>query len=159
MDGIDHDTIISLNRASEQEMSPMDRASLLKLMDAAFHVGLRGQGRDAFLIALHDGSRHDGVNFNWFRTRYERFVYVDRIVVAADQRGRGHARSLYDELIAKAAQAGHRVLCCEVNVEPPNEVSLAFHAAMGFAEVGRAELSGKNKVVAYLYKTLGKDLT
>lgn len=156
MDKIDHEAILALNRASEQETSPMDRMTLQALIDVAFHVGLRGEGRQAFVIALHELSQHDGVNFNWFRARYDRFVYVDRIVVAADQRGRGHARSLYDELVAKAAQAGYRFLCCEVNAVPPNDVSLAFHSAMGFAEVGRAAVPGKNKVVSYLVKALAE---
>jgi uncharacterized protein len=149
---LDHDAILALNQSSVAETSVMDRAGLQALVDVAFHVGLRGRGREAFLIALDDRSAHGGLNFNWFRTRYPRFVYVDRIVVAAEARGRGHARSLYGELIAKAQSAGHTLLCCEVNVDPPNEVSLAFHTAMGFEEVGRAALPGKT--VAYLKREL-----
>lgn len=151
---IDHDAILALNRASERETSPMDRAALDDYLAAAFHVGLRDDGRAAFLIALHQLSQHDGVNFAWFKQRYPRFVYVDRIVVAEAARGQGHARSLYQELIAKARAAGQTVLCCEVNVDPPNEVSLAFHAALGFVEVGRVALPGKDKTVAYLEKKL-----
>ncbi len=30
-------------------------------------------------------------------------------------------------------------LALEVNVDPPNEVSLAFHAGLGFTEVGRQD--------------------
>jgi uncharacterized protein len=151
---IDHDAILALNRASERETSPMDRAGLDDYLAAAFHIGLRDAGRAAFLIALDQSSSHDGVNFSWFRARYPRFVYVDRIVVAEVARGQGHARRLYEELITKAREAAHTLLCCEVNVEPPNETSLAFHAAFGFSEVGRATLVGKGKTVAYLIKTL-----
>jgi uncharacterized protein len=151
---IDHDAILALNRASERETSPMDRAGLQDYLDQAFHVGLRDAGRAAFLIALSQASQHDGVNFAWFKQRYPRFVYVDRIVVAEAARGQGHARSLYEELIAEARAAGQTFLCCEVNVDPPNEVSLKFHASMGFTEVGRAALEGKGKTVAYLGRAL-----
>ena len=43
-------------------------------------------------------------------------------------------------------------LALEVNAEPPNPASLAFHAARGFAEVGR--LGGPGKAVAMLAKDL-----
>jgi uncharacterized protein len=151
---IDHETILALNRASERETSPMTRDGLKAYLDAAFHLGLRDDGRAAFLIALSEASQHDGVNFAWFRTRYPRFVYIDRIVVADAARGQGHAKSLYAELTAKAIAAGHTMLCCEVNIDPPNEASLKFHAAMGFAEVGRATFEDTGKSVAYLAKTL-----
>jgi uncharacterized protein len=152
---IEHDAILLLNQASVAETSPMDRAGLDEYLAAAFHLGLRDEGRAAFLIALDQSSQHDGQNFGWFRARYDRFVYIDRIVVAEAARGQGHARSLYQELISKAEMAGHTLLCCEVNVEPPNAVSLAFHAALGFTEVGRAALDSKSKTVAYLGRQLG----
>jgi predicted GNAT superfamily acetyltransferase len=64
------------------------------------------------------------------------------------------ARSLYHELFAAAAQAGHPIVGCEVNVEPPNPISDAFHEALGFTEVGRASLLGGEKVVRYLVRRL-----
>ena len=50
---------------------------------------------DAFLLAFDQDADYDSPNFLWFRERYPRFVYVDRIVVAAAARGRGLARLLY----------------------------------------------------------------
>jgi uncharacterized protein len=151
---IDQVAVLALNHANERETSPMDREALQAYIDAAFHIGLRDAGRAAFMIALDQSSLHDGINFSWFRARHPRFVYVDRIVVAESARGQGYARHLYDELIAKALEANHTLLCCEVNVDPPNAASLAFHTAMGFTEVGRAALAGKGKTVAYLVKAL-----
>jgi predicted GNAT superfamily acetyltransferase len=81
---------------------------------------------------------------------HERFVYIDRVIVAPSQRGRGLARLLYEDLIAAAARARHVLIGCEVNVEPPNPASDALHAALGFSEVGRAILPGGAKQVRYL---------
>jgi hypothetical protein len=39
---------------------------------------------------------------------------------------------------------------CEVNSDPPNPASDAFHERLGFAEVGRAALPGGTKLVRYL---------
>jgi predicted GNAT superfamily acetyltransferase len=151
---IDTAAVLTLNRASETETSPLDLAALEALLATAFHVGLRDAGRQAFLIAFDQGARYDSPNFLWFRERYPRFVYVDRIVVAAHARGQGHARSLYEEFFAAARAAGHDVACCEVNLEPPNPVSDAFHAALGFGVVGTALLADVGKRVRYLVRAL-----
>ena len=42
------------------------------------------------------------------------------------------------------------ILCCEVNIDPPNPVSDAFHAFFGFVEVGWAFLPDRGKSVRYL---------
>jgi predicted GNAT superfamily acetyltransferase len=52
---------------------------------------------------------------------------------------------------AAAGQFGRMV--CDVNIEPRNDVSLAFHAARGYREVG--ELAhGDLKTVALMSKEL-----
>ena len=96
----------------------------------------------------------DSPNFIWFRARYPRFVYVDRIVVAPSARGRGCARRLYDDLFEHAARAGNDRVVCEVNKTPPNPASNAFHAALGFVEVGSASVHGGSRTVRYLSHTL-----
>jgi predicted GNAT superfamily acetyltransferase len=45
---------------------------------------------------------------------------------------------------------GHTVLCCEINVDPPNVASDRFHGAFGFEEVGQAFLAERAKTVRYL---------
>ena len=105
-------------------------------------LGATHRRREAFLLAFDQAADYDSPNFLWFRDRTPRFVYVDRIVVAPAARGRGHARRLYDDLFAQARRAGHDQVVCEVNSEPANPASDAFHAALGFSEVGRATIHG-----------------
>src|SRR6185437_12371238 len=95
---------------------------LTHLMRQAFFARRVG-GVDAFLLAFDQDADYDSPNFLWFRDRYPRFVYVDRIVVAASARGRGLARLLYRELFEQAMRAGHTQLFCEVNSDPPNPAS------------------------------------
>jgi len=113
-----------------------------------------GEGREGFIIAVQPGAAYDSPNFRWFEQRYERFVYVDRIVVAAASRGKGLARAFYQTLFERARLANARHIACEVNVDPPNPASDAFHARMGFVEVGRRLLSDRGKTVRYLMKSL-----
>ena len=108
---------------------------------------------DAFL-AFDQGADYDSPNFLWFRARYVSFVYVDRIVVAASARRRGCARRLYRDLFEHAERAGHERVVCEVNISPPNPASDAFHAALGFVEVGSASVQEGSKTVRYLSRAL-----
>jgi uncharacterized protein len=71
-------------------------------------------------------------------------------LVAPSARGRGCARQLYHDLFEYAAQAGHDRIVCQVNKTPPNPASDAFHAALGFVEVGTASVHGGSRTVRYL---------
>ena len=154
---LDRTAVLALNAANVKETAPLDGAALQALLDESFHVGLRDEGRTAVLIALDQDADYASPNFIWFRERYPRFAYVDRIIVSAAARGQGHARSLYEELFSVARAAGHDVITCEINTEPPNPGSDAFHAALGFIEVGDAWIEGGAKRVRYLVRRLEGD--
>jgi predicted GNAT superfamily acetyltransferase len=103
---------------------------------------------------MSDASDYDGDNFRWFVERYKRFLYVDRIVIDQAYAGQGVGSALYGDLIQFAATQGCPVLCCEINVSPPNPVSHAFHARFGFNEVGRSVEANAPKIVSYQLATL-----
>ena len=108
----------------------------------------------AFLLAFDERADYDSPNYLWFRERYPRFVYVDRVAVEQAARGRGFARRLYADLMQQAAAAGHTVVVCEVNANPPNPASDALHAALGFAEVGAASIRGGSREVRYFARAI-----
>ena len=56
-------------------------------------------------------------------------------------------RAFYEFAIG---QANGRPLVAEVNLRPRNDVSLAFHAAFGFEQVGTQRVEGGAKEVAML---------
>lgn len=149
----DLDAILALNRAAETETAPLDQAGLARLLAEAFRASFEPPAQ-GFLIALDQASRIEGPNFAWFKARHRRFVYIDRVVVAAAARGAGLGRALYLDLFEAARVAGQHLICAEVNLDPPNPGSDAFHAALGFAEVGRAHLPDRNKTVRYLERRL-----
>lgn len=101
-----------------------------------------------FVLALPPGCRYESINYRWFSERYARFLYVDRIVVAADQRGLGLGGTLYDGVVAEVRRRALDRICCEVNLKPRNEGSLRFHSRYGFREVGRQPTEGGMKEVS-----------
>jgi len=145
--------VLALNNAHARELSWLAPERLQHLAAHAFAARRIG-ALDAFLLAFDQDAPYDSPNFLWFRARFPRFVYVDRIVVAASARGRGLARTLYRDVFDQAARAGHARVVCEVNSRPPNPESDAFHAALGFVEVGRASVHDDSKDVRYLSRML-----
>jgi len=97
----------------------------------------------AFVIALEAGATYDSRNYQWFNRDRSDFIYVDRVVVSSQHRGRGYASALYDELFGYARERGLHEVVCEFNLEPPNPASRAFHASYGFAEVGTRETADR----------------
>lgn len=141
----DHAALLSLNNAYAIELSWQEPEQFDTLLATAWHTATIGDC-EALLVAFDQNAPYDNPNFNWLKARFPTFVYIDRVVVATS--GKGYARALYDELRAAAVKAGHERLVCEINVEPPNPGSVAFHEKMGFKEVGRATLAN-GKTVAY----------
>lgn len=144
--------LLALNNAFKVETSELDTGGLRAMLEAAFAAAAIGDG-EAMLIAFDQAGRYASPNFRWFCARFPRFVYVDRIIVSAAAQGRGDAHALYQWLFAKARDAGHDMVVCEVNSDPPNPRSEAFHARLGFAQVGAATLAN-GKSVRYLARPL-----
>jgi len=103
-----------------------------------------------FVVALAPGQPYASENYRWFSARSGDFLYVDRIVLAPRLQGQGVGPRLYAAVEAAAQADGAAEVTCEVNVEPPNPGSLAFHARIGFVEVGRQRTKGGATEVALL---------
>lgn len=106
-----------------------------------------------FLMALRPGQSYQSLNYRWFSDRYETFVYIDRIAVSPAYKGRGIGRALYAD-VENLATTTAPILTCEVNLDPPNADSMAFHTKLGFAEVAQQVTEGGTKRVSLMVKRL-----
>ena len=139
---------LALNNEHAVELSAKDEIAFRHLLERAFYARWTA-GREAFLLAFAEDADYANEHLLWFRPRYPRFVYVDRVVVRREHRRRGLARLLYADLFRAAREAGQGTVVCEVNLDPPNPASDAFHAALGFREVGLARSLASGKTVRY----------
>jgi predicted GNAT superfamily acetyltransferase len=150
----DRAAVLELNQASVLELSPLDEARL-RLILALAHRGVLIE-RDgevlAFAIAIAPGTDYDSRNYARLGERFEDFLYLDRIAVADGARRQGLGAMLYDAM-EDAARPFARMVC-DVNVQPPNEPSLAFHAARGYQPLEELQHAGKRVVL--LSKELGE---
>ncbi len=94
-----------------------------------------------FCLVLEPGAAYHSGNYRWFSERYVDFIYLDRVAIRPAYQRRGLGRALYSEVERLAAERRPSAdqFTLEVNLRPRNERSLAFHAELGFGEVGRRE--------------------
>jgi predicted GNAT superfamily acetyltransferase len=149
----DHADVLALNQANVELLAPLDQdrlEELLELADRADVIEL-DDAFAGFVITFRHGTAYDSVNYRWFSETYDAFYYLDRVVLHERTRRRGLATRVYDEL---EAAADAPVFALEVNLEPPNEASLAFHRNRGFAQV-HEQLAGDH-LVGLMVKSLGR---
>ncbi len=103
-----------------------------------------------YVIALPPGCDYDSVNYRWFSSHYDAFLYIDRIMVEPTFRQQGVAQFLYRSLKQIAITNRLARLTCEVNIQPPNPASLALHKKIGFVEAATQETEGGSKEVSLL---------
>lgn len=148
----DFDWVLALSARHERETGALDAVTLAAMRAASYQCNVIGE-QGGYLITFDQDGAYDSPNFIWFRQRYRRFVYVDRIVIEPNARKAGHARALYEHLFENARADVHALVACEVNSDPPNPASDAFHGRMGFKAVGQA-LLGNGKTVRYMTRDL-----
>ncbi|MBI2512719.1 MAG: GNAT family N-acetyltransferase [Opitutae bacterium] len=103
-----------------------------------------------YLFAVPRTSNYDDKEIAELRRLIaEPFYYICQVALAREHRGRGIRRTFYATLAEAARRHGARLLCCDVNVEPPNPESLAFHRRLGFRQIG-AGVASNGFAVAYL---------
>lgn len=142
--------ILALNAALVHFLSPLDepRLALLRSQASCLRV-LEREGRVvAFLLAFREGSTYDSPNYRWFAERFDRFMYIDRVVVAPSAQGAGAGGRMYDDLFAFARKSGVDCVTCEIDIDPPNPTSLRFHERYGFKELGTQTYGAAKKRVS-----------
>jgi uncharacterized protein len=141
--------ILRLNEYNVRETSPLDADKLARMITAA-RVATMIEPGIAFLLAFDQRAEYDSWNFMWFRERFETFLYVDRIIVGEDHRRRRLGRLLYDDLFAAPWIWAINGSPAKSMFDRQTPASDAFHASVGFAEVGKGTSTDGTKSVWYL---------
>jgi len=132
------DSVLALNNAAGPGILAMDAARLRWFWQNAnyFRVAEKDGLLAGFLIALDQDATHGSSNFQWFQERHERFLYVDRIVIASTRRGVGVGRVFYGD-VQSYAEVRVPKLAAEVFMDNASHPALLFHGSFGFREVGQ----------------------
>lgn len=149
------EALLALNNAAVPAVNRLSLDELRTLIDTAHLAVAVVDPADpdtvlGAIITFAPGATYASENYAWFSARGRDFLYVDRIVVAERARGRGLGPVLYAAVFDAARAAGLGTVTCEVNTDPPNPGSLAFHTRLGFARVGELSTKGGSVSVALL---------
>jgi len=137
----------AVNRLSLEDMTRLHRLS------ARLRIAEIDGEAVGFLLAITADSSYQSPNYRWFRSHYDQFVYIDRVVIARGYRRLGVGRVLYAD-IESFTELTAPLLTCEINLNPPNPGSHRFHVAYGFHEVGQQDTEGGAKTVSLLAKPI-----
>ena len=150
----DHAALLAMNNATVPHVNALSADEFAWLASHAEYFRVSDSrddpmGARGFVLALGSGLDYWSDNYRWYGTRRKNFLYLDRVVVAEEARHSGIGRALYAD-IAAFARGKWPSIVLEVNLRPPNPVSLAFHQAMGYQEVGVREYDGNTRAVIML---------
>ncbi len=152
----DSDSILTINTEGKPGVSALTRPELASALAVGsvwvVEVATQVAG---YLIAYTSDAVYDGEEFAWFQRRYCPFLYIDQVAVAQQHRRASLGLQLYQMAEQGAREQRLFSLVCEVNLEPPNPVSLAFHARNSFQEIGILDTQDGRKV-ALLLKRLSE---
>ena len=143
--------ILDLNAKYVSVLAPLDDHSLRALLAVScfarvVHCGGCERNACGFMIVCREGQTLASENYAWFTARYPRFLYLDRVVLDTCMQGRGVGRDLYAALEVADCARNVPLLTLEYNIEPLNAASHAFHARMGFVQVGERRLPAGKRV-------------
>ena len=150
----DIEAATAINNANTPAVGEADAEHLAHLLVQsviALAAVTPGDELAGFCIVLGPGADYGSVNYRWFTERYDDFVYLDRVAVAATARNAGVGTALYAEVERRTVAPWFLL---EVNLRPRNDGSLRFHHRLGFREVGQQE-TDYGILVSLLAKPLG----
>jgi predicted GNAT superfamily acetyltransferase len=148
--------VLALNQAHVPHVGALDADRLDTIVQqcSLALVAVDDEGADAgpagVVLVLAPGADYDSPNYRWFCEHHDDFRYVDRIAVAGHAHRSGLGRRLYGAVFDHARAGGAPWVTAEVNLEPPNPGSLAFHHRLGFREVGQQDTYGGSVRVSLL---------
>ena len=133
--------LYDLNQANVPEVGSVenfnDFINLLELSDDIL-LSYADKKMTGFVVCFYEKSNYSSLNYKYFLKNYIDFLYIDRIAISKNYRGIGMGSALYKKLIEKYKKT-KSVICCEVNIEPINTISLNFHSRFNFYEVGEKD--------------------
>ena len=149
--------VLEINNANTPGVSELTFAELESDLNNSLHaLAIDNERGDvcAFCITFDPNAPDAGANHQWFAERYKSFVYLDRIAIDSNHQNRGLGALLYQAVEQRMLDSSeYSLLCCEVNLEPPNPGSLRFHKRIGFSECG-VQSTAPGYAVTYLQKSL-----
>lgn len=150
----DLESIYDINQANQPAVGSLDSINHLEdLIKLSYFVYVSRDSKKitGFIILFRECSEYLSLNYQFFTNRHKNFFYIDRVAVEKDYRRQGIGFAFYRFAISYCNQK-NLPLCCEVNKEPFNKVSMIFHENLKFDNIGSKVFTKGKREVFYLEK-------
>lgn len=149
--------VLRINAESVPYVAKLDERELDRLVALAALAWVAEStagGVCGYLLAMSSADDYDGEEFRCFQQKLNQpFTYIDQMTIDFGARRTKIGSRMYERLTRWSHEHNRFVLCCEVNVRPPNPISMRFHETVGFEPLGELETSD-GRMVAMLRKHL-----
>jgi len=147
-----HSDVLTLNNGAVPNVNGLSLAELQELVVGADVALVLEEGADVkgFMLGFLAANALDGFNFRWFRSRFDDFLYIDRVVVNPTYWRLGVGLELYACATRWCGDNGVGRMTCEVNDAPPNPGSHAFHRGLGFEPLESIDHPSGKRVCMYV---------
>ena len=146
------DNILKLNELNKPALGAIiNLDNLIKLYNqSAFVICVfKSKILTSFAIVMDESSTYKSPNYLYFKNKFPKFLYVDRIAVTQKHQRKGIGSLIYSEIFQLGIKM-NAPICCEVNTKPLNQKSLNFHKKNNFRIID--EVPFVKKSVAMMVK-------
>ncbi|GEM_PF-457424 len=131
----------------ETEFAERFDASALRLLET------RNDRLVAFALGMTSRNPLPDFSLLWFVTRFEDFLFLERLVVEPGVRRAGIASALLERVLQVCREEGLTSVCCQVHDRPANREAQAFVLARGFRAIESVMLPSRDIVTMYQRST------
>ncbi len=147
-----------LNEAAGTEAFSLPESQFAELLAQSDCVVERwhdkpGGKLSGFLLGFSSGRAVESFSYMWFQTRFDNFLYVDRVVVMPDVRLQGVGTAMLQEVLQWCRERGIDNLVCQVHDRPPNPSGHALCKTLGFLPLESVMLPSRDIVTMYQRST------
>ena len=114
---------------------------------------IRNERLQAFALGMSSRIPLADFSLQWFLTRFEDFLFLERIVVEPSLRRSGIGSALLERAVQWGREAGLSSLYCQVHDRPVNRDAHAFVLARGFTPIESVMLPSRDIVTMYQRST------
>mgnify|MGYP000013879934 FL=1 len=151
----DHPRLLELNNQAVPAVPTETLESMAELLEVSQWSVVAEDGNGVVqgaVITVSPGAEYHSENYRYFEETFDQHFYIDRVFVDQAARSGGIGRVLYRAVEDESRRLGIPAVTCEVNLEPPNPQSLAFHHREGFRDLDTQSTKGGSVVVQLMVK-------
>ena len=147
----DIEIISSFYEINQQQVPKVGSVSLeefielIKISDISYGIIKKGICL-GFVICLRENTKYQSINYKFFQKRHKSFFYIDRIAIESKSQSSGIGSILYKKLLSFKENINIPI-CAEVNIDPPNDLSIYFHKKYGFSKITESTIKEGYSVV------------